>query len=112
MGVWGKIRSKFAALNPFRRKSANEVDRLLQFLGVDRTSGSDINEATFFACMRLLSESIGKLPLKLLQYTERQGVQTMRRDPRYYILGSRPNPYMTATLFWSTVEYNRSYYGN
>lgn len=112
MNVWKKLRSKFATLNPFRRKSANEVDRLLQFLGVDRTSGSDINEATFFACMRLLSESIGKLPLKLLQYTERQGVQTMRRDPRYYILGSRPNPYMTATLFWSTVEYNRSYYGN
>ncbi len=112
MNVWKKLRSKVSALNPFRRKNAGEVDRLLKFLGVDRTSGSDINEATFFACMRLLSESIGKLPLKLLQYTERRGVQTMRQDPRYNILGSRPNPYMTATLFWSTVEYNRSYYGN
>ncbi len=112
MGMWEKFRSKIFALNPFRRKSASEVDKLLSFLGVDRSSGKDINEATFFACMRLLSESIGKLPLKLLQYTERQGVQTARRDPRYNILGSRPNPYMTATLFWSTVEYNRSYWGN
>lgn len=110
MGVLKRLRT--FAKNFSRRKSATEVDKLLTFLGVDRASGKDINEATFFACMRLLSESIGKLPLKLLQYTERQGVQTMRRDPRYYILGTRPNPYMTATLFWNTVEYNRSYYGN
>lgn len=110
VGVLKKLRT--FAKNFSRRKSATEVDKLLTFLGVDRASGKDINEATFFACMRLLSESIGKLPLKLLQYTERQGVQTMRRDPRYYILGTRPNPYMTATLFWNTVEYNRSYYGN
>lgn len=112
MGVLRKIRAKLFGMNHARRKSASEVDKLLNFLGVDRSSGQDINEATFFACMRLLSESIGKLPLKLLQYTERHGVQTMRRDPRYNILGSRPNPYMTATLFWSTVEYNRSYWGN
>jgi HK97 family phage portal protein len=110
VGVLKRLRT--FAKNFSRRKSATEVDKLLTFLGVDRASGKDINEATFFACMRLLSESIGKLPLKLLQYTERQGVQTMRRDPRYYILGTRPNPYMTATLFWNTVEYNRSYYGN
>ena len=110
MGVLKKLRTFVKGFS--RRKSASEVDKLLNFLGVDRASGKDINEATFFACMRLLSESIGKLPLKLLQYTERQGVQTMRRDPRYNILGSRPNPYMTATLFWSTVEYNRSYWGN
>lgn len=110
MGVLKKLRTFVKGFS--RRKSASEVDKLLNFLGVDRSSGNDINEATFFACMRLLSESIGKLPLKLLQYTERQGVQTMRRDPRYNILGSRPNPYMTATLFWSTVEYNRSYWGN
>lgn len=110
MGVWKKVRGFFS------RKSADsrmtEVDRLLRFLGVDRSDPKAINETTFFACLRLLSESVGKLPLKLLRYTERHGVQTMRRDPRYRILGSRPNPYQTATTFWSTVEYNRSYYGN
>lgn len=110
MGLFAKI-SQF-----FRRKSADtrstEVDRLLTFLGVDRSNTDAINEATYFACLRLLSESVGKLPLKLMQYTNRHGVQTMRGDPRYKILGSRPNPYQTATTFWSTVEYNRSHYGN
>ena len=36
----------------------------------------------------------------------------MRKHPLYYILHDRPNPYMTATSFWSTVEYNRNHYGN
>lgn len=110
MDVFAKI-SQF-----FRRKSAvsreTEVDRMLTFLGVDKSKPKAINEATYFACLRLLSESVGKLPLKLMQYTEKRGVQTARRDPRYRILGSRPNPYQTATTFWSTVEYNRSHYGN
>ena len=109
MGVLKKVRGWFS------RKSVSkstEVDRLLTFLGVDKTSGEAISEATYFACLRLLSESIGKLPLKLMRYTEAQGIRTMRQDPRYRILGSRPNPYQTATTFWSTVEYNRSHYGN
>lgn len=110
MGVWKKVRGFFSRKNADSR--ATEVDRLLRFLGVDKSNPRAINETTFFACLRLLSESVGKLPLKLLRYTERHGVQTMRRDPRYRILGSRPNPYQTATTFWSTVEQNRSYYGN
>lgn len=36
----------------------------------------------------------------------------MRKHPLYYILHDRPNPYMTASTFWSTVEYNRNHYGN
>lgn len=109
MGVLKKVRGWFS------RKSVSqstEVDRLLTFLGVDKYTGKAINEATYFACLRLRSESVGKLPLKLMRYTDRHGVQTMRRDPRYRILGSRPNPYQTATTFWSTVEYNRSHFGN
>lgn len=109
MDVLKKVRGWFSRKSVSR---STEVDRLLTFLGVDKTHGEAISEATYFACLRLLSESIGKLPLKLMQYTDKQGVQTMRRDPRYKILGSRPNPYQNATTFWSTVEYNRSHYGN
>lgn len=110
MGVLKKARGWFSRKNADSRET--EVDRLLTFLGVDKSKPKAINEATYFACLRLLSESVGKLPLKLMKYTDRQGVQTMRRDPRFRILGSRPNPYQTATTFWSTVEYNRSHYGN
>ena len=90
-----------------------ELNNLYKFLGIDPdTDEKVLSEATYFACLKILSEAIGKMPLKLLRYTEKNGVVTMRDHPLYKILHDRPNPYMTATSFWSTVEYNRNHYGN
>ena len=89
-----------------------ELNNLYQFLGIDRDEVNELSEATYFNCMKVLSEAIGKLPLKLLRYNENQGVETARNHPLYYVLHDRPNPYMTASTFWSTVEYNRNHYGN
>lgn len=90
-----------------------ELNNLYKFLGIDPDKDERVlSEATYFACMKVLSEAIGKLPLKLLQYNERNGVETARKHDLYYLLYSRPNPYMTASTFWSTVEYNRNHYGN
>lgn len=90
-----------------------ELNNLYKFLGID--PGSDekvLSEATYFACLKILSEAIGKMPLKLLRYNDKNGVITMRKHPLYQVLHDRPNPYMTATSFWSTVEYNRNHWGN
>ena len=90
-----------------------ELNNLYKFLGIDPDEDDRaISEATYFACMKILSEGIGKLPLKLLRYNDKNGVETARKHALYYALSSRPNPYMTATNFWSTVEYNRNHYGN
>ena len=90
-----------------------ELNNLYKFLGIDPDEDERaISEATYFACMKVLSEAIGKLPLKLLRYNDKNGVETARKHPLYYALHDRPNPYMTATNFWSTVEYNRNHYGN
>lgn len=90
-----------------------ELNNLYKFLGIDTTADEKVlSEATYFACLKILSEAIGKMPLKLLQYTDKNGVSTMREHPLYRILHDRPNPYMTATSFWSTVEYNRNHWGN
>lgn len=89
------------------------MQNLLKFLGIDDTLDNDaLSEATYFACMKVLCEAIGKLPLNLMQYNERNGVTVARTHPLYRVLRDRPNPYMTATTFWSTVEYNRNHYGN
>ena len=90
-----------------------ELNNLYKFLGIDpETDESVLSEATYFSCLKILSEAIGKMPLKLLRYTEKNGVVNMRKHYLYKILHDRPNPYMTATSFWSTVEYNRNHYGN
>jgi HK97 family phage portal protein len=90
-----------------------ELNNLYKFLGIDPdTDDKVLSEATYYACQKILSEALGKLPLKLLRFTEKNGVVTMRKHYLYHILHDRPNPYMTATSFWSTVEYNRNHYGN
>lgn len=90
-----------------------ELNNLYKFLGINPDEDERVlSEATYFACMKVLSEAIGKLPLKLLKYNDKNGVETARRHELYNILHSRPNPYMTASTFWSTVEFNRNHYGN
>ena len=90
-----------------------ELNSLLDFLGVDRElTGDALNEATYFACIKVLSESLGKLPLKLMKHDEEAGVISMRGHPLYYVLHNRPNPYMTSTVFWSTMERCRDHFGN
>lgn len=90
-----------------------ELNNLYKFLGIDpNTSENSLSETTYFACLKILSEAVGKMPLKLLMYNDKNGVTTARKHYLYKILHDRPNPYMTATSFWSTVEYNRNHWGN
>lgn len=90
-----------------------ELNNLMKFLGIDpELKGAPLNEATYFACMKILGEAIGKMPLKLLRYNDKNGVTTARKHPLYKLLHDRPNPYMTSTTFWSSVEFNRNHYGN
>ena len=115
MGVTLTKRLKNAANALFNKSDRETVDlnNLYKFLGIaPDTDASVLSEATYFACMKVLSEAIGKLPLKLLRYNDKHGVETARQHALYHALHDRPNPYMTATSFWSTVEYNRNHYGN
>lgn len=111
MKIWNTIKSFFTSKSN-RSQTDRQLDALLNFLGIDRDNEEMLSEATYFACMKVLSESIGKLPLKLLQYNDKNGVRNARENPYYKIVHDRPNPYMTSTNFWSTVEYNRNHYGN
>lgn len=113
-----KIRDRFtAAAAAFRGKSASSsetmtLNQLLNWLGVHDTEAAAQSEATYFACLKVLSESIGKLPLKLQQYTPEHGIRVAREHKYYRMLNERPNRYMTASVFWSTVELCRNHYGN
>ena len=100
-----------------RTKSANtgesmSLNQLLEFLGVHHVDGAALSEATYFACLKVLSECLGKLPLKLQQTTPQQGVRVAREHIYYRMLNERPNRFMSATVFWSTMELCRNHYGN
>lgn len=114
MGILNKIKGAFIETKS-TEVPANEaipLNKLVDFLNLSGTSQDALSEATYFACMKVLSEGIGKLPLKLQQYTDKNGVEQARDHALYNVLGNRPNPYMSATTFWSTMEFNRNHYGN
>ena len=88
------------------------LNQLLDFLGIHNASADALSEATYFACLKVLSEAVGKLPMKIQQYTQESGIRIAREHPFYRTLNERPNRHMTASVFWSTMELCRLHYGN
>lgn len=84
----------------------------MEWLGIDPgISKKAMNEATYFTCLKMLSETMGKIPLKFYKQTERGKI---RADPdrAARLLMERPNRIMTPATFWGTVEYNCEHFGN
>ena len=72
------------------------------------TSGDDLEEITYYTCIKVLSESIGKMPLHLINAENRR----IEKHALNYALKIRPNEKMTPTAFFSYLEYSRNHYGN
>lgn len=92
-----------------------EDEEFLEFLGVDVTAidvrgKNALREATVFACLKIRSDTMSKLPLKL--YQKKDGVQTIKDHPLSNLLSLRPNPYMSASNYWNSIENQKNLYGN
>lgn len=89
---------------------------LLEWLGIDpevaQVQGKNgLKEATVYACVKILSDAVAKLPLKVYQDTEK-GIIKATDHPLYKLLKARPNMHMTASSFFRAVEAQRNLYGN
>lgn len=109
----GAIRNAFNRFKSFFNRASVSLqdERMLDFLGINSYNKRTISETTYFTCLRLLSETMGKMPLKYYRTTA-QGKIRADPDRTTYALTVRPNSIMTPTTFWSTVEANRQHYGN
>jgi phage portal protein BeeE len=75
---------------------------MLKAFGIDAegyVSDSALKEATYFTCIKIMSESIAKIPCYLVLETE-TGNLRLKNESLYEKLVLRPNPYMTAIDFW------------
>jgi HK97 family phage portal protein len=107
--AWAVFTEKSAAVD----SEQMTLNQLLAFLGVHKgADAAAMSEAVYFACCKVLSEAVGKLPLKIQQATPGQGIQVERGHQYYRMLNERPNRYMAASTFWSTMELCRNHYGN
>lgn len=107
-----KILDRFKrARNELSTSVSLNDDALLQWLGVDPRRHKAISEVTYYTCLKMLAETMGKLPLK---YYKTEGEGRIRADPDAgaALLMFRPNPIMTPSTFWATVEMNCQHWGN
>lgn len=70
-----------------------------------------MKEATVYICIKILSETLAKLPLRIYQ-KKNDGPQKAINHYLYPLFKLRPNPYMSATNFWRALETQRNLYGN
>lgn len=88
---------------------------LMDWLGI---SVDDLNikgknalkEITIYICIKILADTISKLPLKI--YQDNEGIKKASNHYLYPMLKLRPNPYMSASDFWKCVETLRNIHGN
>lgn len=90
--------------------------RLLEILGIDPDEVSvrgkrGLNEATVYACVKILSESLAKLPLQVHRESE-VGKEKATDHYLYPLLKTRPNPLMTSAHVFGALEAQRNLYGN
>lgn len=115
-----EIIQKIQAAMPWnQRRKYNSTDRALSlsdgsFMDWLRSNGKRRgvwSEITYFTCLKTLAETMGKLPWKVFK-TTKNGVRESSKKDVIRVLKHRPNPYMTPTIFWATMEMNRNHFGN
>jgi HK97 family phage portal protein len=80
-------------------------------------AGESINDhtalkiSTVYSCVRVLSESVASLPVRLLRITPQGRVQELE-NPLHYLLSVAPNPEMTSFVYFETVAFHLSLTGN
>lgn len=100
-----KIKKKIT--NSSDTVSLNDINELF-FNGDLRQYGTDLSEITYFTCLKTLSESIGKMPVYLMDPEKNR----IRNHAAIRLFGIRPNPYLTPTQFFTYLERCRNHYGN
>lgn len=89
------------------------IEQLQQFFGteIELVSNSKLTSTTYYSCMQIRCNAIAKLPLKLMQKTDK-GSEKATEHSLYRLLKNRPNPFTNAHDFLWATEFQRLEYGN
>src|SRR5262245_26595427 len=73
--------------------------------GVGMSPQSAMGLATYYDCLRILSEDVGKLPLMVYERTSAGGKRRAPEHPLYTLLHDAPNHEMTSMAFRETLTH-------
>lgn len=111
MKWFGRVKNKVTAL----RQAWNDTGKTIRvseilelFSGKAYDEISDLGEITYFTCLKTLAESLGKMPVYLLD-------KDKRRIPNHatsYLLQTAPNSVQTPIQLFTYLEFCRNHFGN
>jgi HK97 family phage portal protein len=104
--------------NPQVPMTSANVNYFLDMFGGNRVESNEVvtpitamQTATVFACVRILSEQVGKMPLNVFERSD-AGKRLAMELPLFDLLELNPNPEMTAMTFRQTVTAQCLLWGN
>ena len=110
-----KIRSFFNKIKNRKTIGLADLQNAIYSRGIDTSdvdTSSDYAETVYFICLKHLSETLSKMSWEKRQFTEDKGREKVFDNNLDLLLNIRPNPYVTASQFWATVELNKLHFGN
>jgi len=103
MGTFSK-----SMFSPKNYTFADEADFLAALnLSAQDLDPNKLKEAVYFTCMRIMTDSMAKIPAKIYKGDDKD-----KKHQVYRLLAIRPNPYMTPSDYAKTVEYQRNHWGH
>lgn len=113
MAILTKIKGKITAIRQAWNSTGEEkitMSRIMELFSSSYNAelGGDLGEVVFFTCLKILSESVGKIPCYLMDDDKRR----INNHDTMWFLGVKPNEYMTPVQFFAGLEFWRNYYGN
>lgn len=104
----GAVGAARKAWNSGGEVSMSEIMELFTSSAGGGEAGADLSEITYFTCLKTLAESLGKMPVYLMDKDKHRIMQ----HESMWAFSARPNSYMTPIQLFTTLEYWRNHYGN
>ena len=113
MGIFDYVRNLFA---PEKRSVGGYIDPSTfasgMGSGVPVNTDTALNFTAVFAAVRILSESVSQLPIKLCETLENGDKIVRNNHPLYNLIHNKPNQYMTTNVFISKCMVDITTTGN
>ncbi len=115
-GIWKRMFTGWMEERSAPQELSINDQRLLDWLGINleevNVKGKNaLKVATVFSAIKIMAESVSKLPLKVYREDE-NGIQRATNHYLNRLLKLRPNPHMSTTSFFSALETQLNLFGN
>ena len=113
MSFFSKIKSSFTAARKVWNSADSKTVKMSEIIDLFSINGGgeygeDLGEIVYFICLKVLSESMGKIPVYLLDSDKNR----IKDHDSIKSLQVSTNRWQTPAQFFTVNEYNRNHYGN